>query len=420
MTGYLIGAAMLCAVAAALVVVRQLAKLEEERALRFGTFTAVSEARTRAEAALAELRSQLKSLAGENSTLIHQRTELHVQLAAMTEALQQERKHGATHLQVQNKEHGESFGRQLDDFRRQIQEAQANIARDIQDSQVEIAREHAALGTQIRQSTEQVAGLTRALRGETRTQGAWGEMILESVLERSGLRKGEEYCVQQTHLGEAGQRLRPDVLVNFPGGQRMVIDSKVSLNAFDAHVNAEPGSVAAKDALIRHTQAIRSHIKSLGSKDYFAGAGSPLDCVLMFMAIEGALAAALREDPDLTAYAMEQNVVLTSPATLMVALRTVKNVWHVERRNQNAELISQQAGRIYDKLVAFLEDFEGVGRRLDQARDSHKLAFQKLRSGRGSILDQAEEMRRLGAKTAKLLPMAASDSDETQVAAASA
>ena len=267
------------------------------------------------------------------------------------------------------------------------------------------------------QMTLETSNLTRALKGETQTQGAWGEMILSSLLERSGLREGEEYVAQENNADEDGNRLRPDVVVNLPGGQRIVIDSKVSLVAFHACVNADSDEVRAEQ-LARHLASVRTHIRTLASKEYHSAVGSQLDFVVMFMPIEGALATALQADPELTAFAVQNNVAIATPTTLMIALRTVANVWNVERRNRNAENIAIRAGKIYDKLVGFLEDMGALGARLNQARNSFDEAMGKLSHGKGNLVQQVENLKSLGARTNKNLPPNLLDEGESAAVSA--
>jgi DNA recombination protein RmuC len=239
-------------------------------------------------------------------------------------------------------------------------------------------------------------------------------MILASILERSGLREGEQYVIQQSYATEGGSRLRSDVEVNLPGGQKIVIDSKVSLVAFDDYVNAESEADRAAH-LKRHLTSIRSHIKALSSKEYHSAAGSQLDYVVMFIPIEGALAAALQEDPGLTTEAVDANVAIATPTTLMIALRTVANVWQVEDRNKNAEKIASRAGKIYDKLVGFVDDMLSLGNRMSQARDSYDDAMAKLSSGRGSLANQVEQLKALGAKAGKSLPASVLDENDPEL-----
>jgi DNA recombination protein RmuC len=250
--------------------------------------------------------------------------------------------------------------------------------------------------------SQEAVALTRALKSDQQKQGAWGEMILESILERSGLREGIEYETQAHRTGVDGERLRPDVVVNIPGGKTLVIDSKVSLLAYTDAVNAETEDQALV-ARKRHISSLRGHIKGLSAKDYQNAENSSVDYVILFVPIEGALSEALREDGTLTEYALDQNITIATPTTLMMALKTVANVWNVERRNQNAELIAERAGRLYDKVVGFVDNMENVGRRLEQAQDAYQGAFGQLSRGRGNVLSQVETLKALGAKTTKTI-----------------
>lgn len=250
--------------------------------------------------------------------------------------------------------------------------------------------------------SQEAVALTRALKSDHQKQGAWGEMILESILEKSGLREGVEYETQAHRTGDDGERLRPDVVVNIPGGKTLVIDSKVSLVAYADAVNAESDE-AALSARKRHIVSMKAHISGLSAKEYQNAEISTVDYVILFIPIEGALSEALREDGRLTEFAMEKNVTIATPTTLMMALKTVANVWAVERRNQNAEEIAKRAGRLYDKIVGFVDNMESVGKRLDQAQDAYQGAFNQLSKGRGNVISQVESLKALGAKTNKAI-----------------
>ncbi len=267
--------------------------------------------------------------------------------------------------------------------------------------------DRAALKAEIQQMSQrsetiskEALALTRALRSDRQKQGAWGEMILEGILERSGLREGAEFEKQAHRGGADGERLRPDVVVNIPGGKTLVIDSKVSLTAYTDAVNAETDGEAA-EARSRHVASLRGHIRELASKDYQGAENSTVDYVILFVPIEGALSEALREDGRLTEYALERHVTIATPTTLMMALRTVANVWAVERRNRNAEEIARRAGRLYDKVAGFVDNMDAVGKRLGQARDAYEDAFGQLSRGRGNVLSQIEALKELGAATTK-------------------
>ncbi|WP_254871579.1 DNA recombination protein RmuC [Pseudooceanicola sp. HF7] len=248
--------------------------------------------------------------------------------------------------------------------------------------------------------SQEAVALTRALRSDQQKQGAWGEMILESILERSGLREGAEYETQAHRTGEEGGRLRPDVVVKIPGGKTLVIDSKVSLVAYTDAVNAEE-EAEALSARRRHLISLKRHIDGLSAKNYQNAEDSSVDYVILFVPIEGALSEALREDGQLTEYALDRNVTIATPTTLMMALKTVANVWAVERRNQNAEAIADRAGRLYDKVAGFVGSMEQVGSRLDQAQKSYDKAFGQLSRGSGNVLSQIDTLKSLGAKASK-------------------
>lgn len=271
--------------------------------------------------------------------------------------------------------------------------------------------DRAALKAEIKQLTQrseaisqEATALTRALKSDQQRQGAWGEMILANILERSGLREGEEYETQAHRTGTDGERLRPDVVVRIPGGRSLVVDSKVSLVAYADAVNAETDAEAAA-ARKRHVTSLRAHINGLSGKSYQAAEDLTVDYVILFVPIEGALSEALREDGALTEYALERHVTIATPTTLMMALRTVSHVWAVERRNRNAEEIAKRAGLLYDKVAGFVSSMEGVGTRLRQAQDSYDAALGQLSQGSGNLLRQAEMLKALGAKTTKSIGM---------------
>ncbi|MGY6411697.1 MAG: DNA recombination protein RmuC [Alkalilacustris sp.] len=286
-------------------------------------------------------------------------------------------------------------------FEKELRAVHQETARDRERLKAEIA----ALSKRSEEVSQEAMALTRALKGDRQTQGAWGEMILETILERSGLREGEEYETQAARTGTEGERLRPDVVVRIPGDRTLVIDAKVSLTDYAAAVNAEDPDTAAHHRR-RHVAALRAHINGLAGKGYQLAEEASVDYVIMFIPIEGALSEALREDGGLTAHALERHITIATPTTLMMALRTVAHVWAVERRNRNAEAIADRAGRLYDKLVGFLDNMEMVGRRLEQAQAAHTDAMGQLSRGRGNLLSQVETLKTLGAKATKSIGVA--------------
>jgi DNA recombination protein RmuC len=248
--------------------------------------------------------------------------------------------------------------------------------------------------------SKQADGLTRALKGDKQKQGAWGEMILTTLLERSGLREGEEYETQAHRIADGGDRLRPDVIVRLPGNRTLVIDSKVSLISYEAGVNADSPEDQAS-AVKLHVAAVRRHIDLLSTKDYHQHEGNSVDYVVMFLPIEGALAVALRSEPDLTSYALDRNVTIATPTTLMMALRTIESVWAIERRNNNADAIAKRAGFIYSKMSGVVASMVKVTAAIDRASDEQRKAMGQLSDGNGNLLSQFDTLKRLGAKTNK-------------------
>jgi len=246
----------------------------------------------------------------------------------------------------------------------------------------------------------------KLIAGEAGPNGmvAWSAaQNIRLLLERSGLREGEEYVIEATD-GAGEERSRsPDAVVNLPGGQHILIDAKVPLVAFEAYLGAVTDDDRAAQ-LSRHLVSLRSHIRALNTGEGRSAAAGALDYVVMFVPVEGALAIALQHDSSLTGYAAEQHVAIATPTTLMMALRTAANVWQVEHRNRNAEAIAERAGRIYDKFVEFLEDMDHVGHRLEQARTSYDRARDKLSSGKGNLVRQVKRLGKLAPERTKQLP----------------
>jgi DNA recombination protein RmuC len=242
--------------------------------------------------------------------------------------------------------------------------------------------------------------LTNALKGDSKTQGAWGEVVLERVLEASGLQKGREYDVQ---VGFDGGRSRPDVVIRLPEGKQVVVDSKVSLTAYEAYCSAqeEPDK---KRELARHIESLRAHVKGLGDKNYQSLYGiRTTDFVLMFIPLEPAFALAARERSDLFEEAFNRNVMIVSPTTLVIALRTIAGIWRYEYQNRNAQELVRQCTALYEKFVGFVDDLEEVGKRLGAAQKSYDDAHGKLSSGKGNLIRQVERIRELGLKPSKPL-----------------
>ena len=260
--------------------------------------------------------------------------------------------------------------------------------------------------------SEDAVNLTQALKGSNKTQGIWGEMVLETVLESSGLRRGEEYQVQNTFDREEGGQHRPDVIIYLPEGRHMIVDAKMSLVAYERFVSASSDAERA-ESLKQHLLSVRTHIKGLSEKKYqtLTGLNAP-DFVMLFIAVEPAFMLAFSQDPSLFNDALAKNVLLVSPSTLLANLRTIAYIWRQEQQNRNAQEIARQCAKLYDKFVGFVEDLEDVGKKLGQTQKSFDDAKSKLVSGRGNLLRQAEQVKKLGVKPSKNLPAQLLDDDE--------
>lgn len=256
------------------------------------------------------------------------------------------------------------------------------------------------------QITQEAKNLTEALKGQSKTQGNWGEFILESILEKSGLVKGREYVVQESLTSESGKRLQPDVIIKLPENKSIVVDSKVSLIGYEKYISEEDEHQK-QLGLREHINSIRSHIKNLSGKNYQnLYQLESLDFVLMFMPIEPAFALAVQNDQAIFNDAFEMNIVIVSPSTLLATLRTISSIWRQENQNKNALEIARQSGDMLDKFTAFVEDLLTVGKGLISVKDNYDKAMNKLTDGRGNLISRAEKIKELGAKTSKSLPPA--------------
>lgn len=247
--------------------------------------------------------------------------------------------------------------------------------------------------------SEDAENLTTALRGDNKAQGNWGELILEKILERSGLKEEQEYTLQYSTVNADGTRIRPDVVIFLPENKHLVIDSKVSLLAYSNFVGATDETSRAA-FLKQHVDSVRNHIKLLGDKNYQTAEGlrTP-DFIMLFMPMEAAFSAALQNDGELFSYAWERKIVLVSPTTLLATLRTVDSIWRQEKRSKHADSISEEAGKLYDKFVGFTADLLDVGRKMNSAKESYDMAMNKLTDGTGNIVKRLEKMRAFAAKT---------------------
>lgn len=255
--------------------------------------------------------------------------------------------------------------------------------------------------------SSETANLTRALKGEVKTQGNWGELILENILERSGLRKGEEYIIQGVDLnlrGEDGQVQRPDVIVNLPDGKHLIVDSKMTLNAYEAYSSAANPEDQERFGKL-HVEALKKHIQGLSEKKYHANDKliSP-DFVILFMPLEPAFALAFKLQADLFQASWDKHIAIVSPTTLLTTLRTVASLWKQDRQQKNALDIAKRGGALYDKFVGLVKDLENLGEKLGAAQKAHGEVMGKLAHGKGNLLRQVDELKAMGAKTEKSLP----------------
>lgn len=299
----------------------------------------------------------------------------------------------------------------LDALLSPLKEQIEGFKKQVTDQYVKEGQERASLKTEIlglkelnQQITAEASALTRALKGDNKTQGNWGEIVLEKVLQESGLREGHEYNTQVSLKNDSGKLYQPDVVVHLPNEKDVVIDSKMSLAAYERYFNEEQDLALRDSYLQEHIASLKNHIKELGKKDYQELQGiRTLDYVLMFVPIESAFLLAIDHAPELVKLALDNNIMIVSPTNLLVALRTINNVWQFEYQNQNAQNIAKKAADMYDKFVAFTNDMEGLGSSLQTVSKRYDAAMNKLTDGRGNLVKRAEEFRKLGVQASKKL-----------------
>lgn len=385
------------------------------------------------------LQQELSASKSQLETQQQQRAELETQLATEQQSRQQQQQHNEEKLQLlqenkeqllkefellsqkvleqktqqfneQNKQQTEQQKQGLDALLNPFRQQLDGLRKKVEDVHLHDAKDRATLRTQItelhklnQQMSSEAQALTTALRGEQKVQGSWGEMVLETVLERSGLRAGEEYVREQSHHDDSGQRYRPDVIINLPEGKHIIVDSKVSLTAYSESVNAETDEQR-EAALKRHVESVRIHIKSLSEKAYqqLEGLNSP-DFVFLFMPIEPAFMAAFQQDEQLFNEAFERRIVVVTPTTLLATLKTVASLWAIERRNRNTEKIADQARLVYEKVVSLVDYMEKLGKQLNTAQGTYDDAWKSLKQGRGNLLSRADNFQKLGVRVKKEL-----------------
>lgn len=297
---------------------------------------------------------------------------------------------------------------QLVDFKKKVEDVYDKDSKE----RISLLAELGQLKNLNQKMTDEALNLTKALKGDNKAQGNWGEVILERVLEESGLHKGREYDTQVSLKSEQGQRRSPDVVVRLPESKDIIIDSKVSLVHYERFCNTED-DIERQQALKDHVASVRSHINNLSFKDYENLEGiNTLDFVFIFIPIESAFMAAFEHDQSMFKEAYEKNIIVVSPTTLLATLRTVQSIWRYERQNKNAEEIARQAGAMHDKFVAFVTDLDKISDHLARAGLAHESAMNKLQSGKGNLVNSTLRLEKLGAKTKKKIPVSVLQADD--------
>lgn len=371
------------------------------------------------QAELKTEREKSENLTSENSSLKSDYANLQTKLSEQKEEMDNLQKKFTTEFEnLANRifeEKGNKFTEQnkekLSEILNPLREKISEFERKVEETSKESIKGNASLREQLQmlkemnqKITQEATNLTNALKGQSKTQGNWGEFILESILEKSGLVKGREYVVQESLTAESGKRFQPDVIINLPENKSIIIDSKVSLVGYEKFISSDDEREK-QLALREHINSIRSHIKSLSGKNYQnLYQLESLDFVLMFMPIEPAFAYAVQSDASLFTDAFEQNIVIVSPSTLLATLRTIASIWRQENQNRNALEIAKQSGDMLDKFTSFVDDLISVGKGLMAAKDNYDKAMNKLVDGRGNLVNRAEKIKQLGAKASKTLP----------------
>ena len=366
---------------------------------------------SQAQAQELQLSTQIARLETVNSNLTNQLEEQKQAVNAMEDKLSIQFKNLANELleekskkfTVQNKEHLETLlrplGERIQAFEKQIEQTN----KEDLERNVALRTEITRLYTLNMQITKEAENLAKAIKGDTKTQGNWGEFILESILEKSGLIKDREYIIQASFVTEEGKRYQPDVVIKLPTEKHLIVDAKVSLINYEQFFNTEHEEEKIQQ-LKKHLSSVRRHISSLSEKNYQTEYSlQGLDFVIMFIPIEPAFSLVVQHDHAIFSEAYEKNIIIVSPSTLIATLRTISNIWKQEYQNQNALEIAQQSGALYDKFVGFIEDLKQVGKQLDMTQKSYVEAMKKLYDGKGNLVTRVEKIKSLGARATKAI-----------------
>ncbi len=364
------------------------------------------------ESKIIELSSQISRKEAEINALSEKFTEQKAGIEQLQDKFRIEFKNLANDiLEEKTQKFTDQNKTRLDEILKPLSEKIRDFEKKVEETYDKESKERFSLGREIKnlaelnqQISKEANNLTNALKGQSKTQGNWGEIILESILEKSGLTRDREYVVQQSYVSEHGRRLQPDVVIHYPGDRHVVIDSKVSLTAYERFASADLKEEQ-ESALRDHMVSVKNHVNELSSKSYQdLYQLKSLDFVMMFLPIEPAYLVAMQADPTLWNYAYERRVLLISPTNLITALRMISNLWRVENQNKNALEIARQSGELLDKLAGFVNDLTDIGSKLDSTRRSYDAALNKLSTGKGNLVRRAEKIRELGAKSSKELP----------------
>ncbi len=399
--------------------------LKEKSALEF-EISKLTENLKNAEITIDDLQSELRYIQKEKENLISDKTRLETEFKNVSEKLENN-KNEVEKLQEKFTNNFEVLANKILEekstkFTQQNKENLKIILNPLQEkikvfedkvdkTHKESIDYHAALRQQILglkemnlQMSKETINLTKALKGDNKTQGNWGELVLERVLEKSGLEKDREYYVQQSFTNEDGNRILPDVVIHLPDNKKMIVDSKVSLTAYEQFVNEEDETLKAQ-FLKEHVASLRRHVEQLSAKKYedIYKIESP-DFVLLFIPIEPAFAVAINSDNHLYNKAFEKNIVIVTPTTLLATLRTIDSMWNNEKQQRNALEIARQAGALYDKFNGLLNDLIGIGKRIDDSKSEYSNAMNKLFEGRGNLITSVEKLKKMGAKAKKAIP----------------
>ncbi len=358
---------------------------------------------------LVQAKMHIAAIDTENAHLINTNSEKQKEIENLHQTLSKEFESIANRILVnRSKEISEHNNQKLSDILSPLKERITQFEKKVDDAYDKEVRDKLSLKAEVKRLfdlnhkiSEEAGNLTRALKGSTKKLGNWGEVILERVLEQSGLTKGREYRREVVDENMNGNQIRPDVIVDLPDGKHLIIDSKLSLYSYEEYVNSTNEKVKA-EALKSHKERLRQHVKDLFEKNYISAKNlNTPDFVLMFIPVEASFAAAVENDDELFAFAWEKKVVPVSPSTLLATLKTVSSIWRQENQNKNAQEIARQSGALYDKFVGFLTDLEKIGGSLNQVQNNYDNALTKLQTGKGNLISRAEKIKELGAKSSK-------------------